>query len=399
MLQTSHYQAGQLNNWLEDLQRQFFSGAVYINAAVNLSEQPTTRVLLFKNGLVVYGGLRIRDNQEFASQIGKRLNHSWAETAVKYVAPKLQNPSSFYELLDKIVRIRVFKWEDVENTARTLVVQVLEQTLPYPGQLQLDPTVQCDLGYGSDAHGLDWYRIMQEFHHRQQEWTALTPTIPYMEAVPHLSTGGLRIVTDNKVQQHLRQWVDGKRKLVDIAEQSGDDPLALARSYVAWNALGWVWFAEDAPQASVTTENQQPLPIVLSVDDSLVAQALIKRSLSDRYHVILASNAVDALKLINTNAVELLLLDVTMPDIDGLEFCRTVRSIPKFKHLPIIMLTARDKFSDKFQGQIAGATHYLTKPVEPQQLRSIVEKSLDERKQKVESSNVSKLKLTAFYSQ
>jgi twitching motility two-component system response regulator PilG len=63
-----------------------------------------------------------------------------------------------------------------------------------------------------------------------------------------------------------------------------------------------------------------------------------------------------------------------MPEIDGLEFCRTVRSIGKFKDLPIIMLTARDKFSDKFRGQIAGATHYLTKPVEAKQLLEIVDK-------------------------
>jgi twitching motility two-component system response regulator PilG len=94
-------------------------------------------------------------------------------------------------------------------------------------------------------------------------------------------------------------------------------------------------------------------------------QTTIKRALGDRYQVLLASNAVDALKVINTTAIALLLLDVTMPEIDGLEFCRTVRSLPKFKNLPIIMLTARDKFSDKLRGQIVGVTHYLTKPVEP----------------------------------
>jgi DNA-binding response OmpR family regulator len=92
---------------------------------------------------------------------------------------------------------------------------------------------------------------------------------------------------------------------------------------------------------------------------------------------LLINNAVDALKVISTNPISLLLLDVTMPEIDGLEFCRTVRSIPKFKNLPIIMLTARDKLSDKLRGQIAGATHYLTKPIEPNQLLEIVNKCLE----------------------
>jgi twitching motility two-component system response regulator PilG len=66
-----------------------------------------------------------------------------------------------------------------------------------------------------------------------------------------------------------------------------------------------------------------------------------------------------------------------MPEIDGLEFCRTVRSIGKFKNLPIIMLTARDKLSDKLRGQIAGATHYLTKPIEPHQLLEIIDKCVE----------------------
>jgi twitching motility two-component system response regulator PilG len=117
---------------------------------------------------------------------------------------------------------------------------------------------------------------------------------------------------------------------------------------------------------------QKPRPMVLSVDDSVVVQTMIKRALGDRYQVLLASNAVDALKIISINPIALLLLDVSMPDINGLEFCRTVRSIPKFKNLPIIMLTARDKFSDKLKGQIAGATHYLIKPIEPNQLLELV---------------------------
>jgi twitching motility two-component system response regulator PilG len=74
----------------------------------------------------------------------------------------------------------------------------------------------------------------------------------------------------------------------------------------------------------------------------------------------------------NQKQISLLLLDVTMPDIDGLEMCRTVRSIPKFRHLPIIMLTARDGFFDKVKGQIAGTNRYLTKPFDAEKLLEIV---------------------------
>lgn len=378
MLKALQYQAGQLGNFLGDLQGERISGLIYIDTTVNPDQKPRTRVLFLKNGEIVYGGLKIpNNNQEFARMIGVKFSHSWADAAIKYTVQTLQNSSSFRELFERIVRIRVFKWEDIESIVHTQVVQVLEQALPHSGQLKLDSTVEFDLSYGKDGHGLDWYKLMQDVTYRQGEWAALAPVVPSMDAVPRLSPKGLLAVADSKVQQHLRQWVDGVRSLIDIAEQLDQDPLELARSYMAWGVSGWVTLGGDAPATQTVSATGKQHPIVLSVDDSLIVQTMIKRTLSERYQVVLASNAVDALKVINTNAIALLLLDVTMPEIDGLEFCRTVRSIPKFQNLPIIMLTARDKFSDKLRGQIAGATHYLTKPVEPKQLLEIVDNCVE----------------------
>jgi twitching motility two-component system response regulator PilG len=374
MLKALQYESGQLRNLLEDLQGERTTGSVYIDTIANPDRKPRSRVLVLNNGGIVYGGLRIPDNnQEFVRMIGIKSSYSWAEAAIKYTAQKLQNSSSFRELLEQIVRIRVFKWEDIETVVHAQVVQLLEQALSHSGQLRLDFTTEFDLCYGKDGHSLDWSQLMQDVTYRQQEWAALAPVVPSMDAVPRLSARGLLAVTDREVKQHLEESVDGVRSLVDIAEQLGEDPLQLARSYVAWAVSGWVTLAEDATAIKTVSATDKQRPIVLSVDDSLIVQTTIKRALSDRYQVLLASSAVDALKVINTNPIVLLLLDVTMPEIDGLEFCRTVRSIAKFKELPIIMLTARDKFSDKLRGQIAGATHYLTKPVDPKQLLGIVD--------------------------
>lgn len=114
------------------------------------------------------------------------------------------------------------------------------------------------------------------------------------------------------------------------------------------------------------------MPTILAVDDSAVMQNMVKRALGSDYRVIVADNAVDALSVIYHERVSLLLLDVSMPGIDGLELCRTVRNIPQFEELPIIMLTARDGLFDKVQGRLAGATEYLTKPFEADQLRQVV---------------------------
>jgi CheY-like chemotaxis protein len=69
--------------------------------------------------------------------------------------------------------------------------------------------------------------------------------------------------------------------------------------------------------------------------------------------------------------------DVTMPDLDRLEMGRTVRSLPQFQDLPIIMVTARDRMFDQVQEGLAGATEYLTKPFENEKLVEMVHQFID----------------------
>jgi len=150
------------------------------------------------------------------------------------------------------------------------------------------------------------------------------------------------------------------------------DPLQIAQSYFTWTNLGWVTFNGITSTPTQDNRQGQKVPTILAVDDSPIIQTMIKRALGNHYQVFVAGNASEGLNLLNKKPVSLLLLDVTMPDIDGLEMCRTVRSIPKFRKLPIIMLTAKDTLVDKMKGQIAGTNHYLTKPFNPEKLLELV---------------------------
>lgn len=116
---------------------------------------------------------------------------------------------------------------------------------------------------------------------------------------------------------------------------------------------------------------------ILAVDDSPVMQRLIQRTLEGTYRVLVAGDATDALAAIYQEPIALVLLDVSMPGIDGLELCRTVRSLPQFKTLPIVMLTGRDGAFDRVQGRLAGATEYLTKPFDADQLHQTIARFLD----------------------
>lgn len=113
---------------------------------------------------------------------------------------------------------------------------------------------------------------------------------------------------------------------------------------------------------------------ILAVDDSLIVLSLIRKALEPDYAVTTTDNPTEALSMVYHQSIALVLLDVTMPGIDGLEVCRAIRNLPQpqFSTLPIVMLTARDGAFDKVQGRLAGATEYLTKPFDADKLRETI---------------------------
>lgn len=119
---------------------------------------------------------------------------------------------------------------------------------------------------------------------------------------------------------------------------------------------------------------QNQKPIILSVDDCIFIQKLITEVLEEKYNILVANNSAEALSLIYQQQIAMLLLDVCMPGVDGLDLCRTLRSLPQFAELPIIMITAKDTVFDKVQGRLAGATAYLTKPFELSALEEVCRK-------------------------
>jgi|LNFM01.1.fsa_nt_gb two-component system cell cycle response regulator len=104
---------------------------------------------------------------------------------------------------------------------------------------------------------------------------------------------------------------------------------------------------------------------VLVVDDILANVKLLEARLSAEYFEILTANSGRAaLEIIARERVDVVLLDVMMPGMDGFEVCRRIKQSPKHAHTPVIMVTALDQPSDKVEGLEAGADDFLTKPVD-----------------------------------
>jgi len=118
---------------------------------------------------------------------------------------------------------------------------------------------------------------------------------------------------------------------------------------------------------------------ILVADDEEEIVFLLKRRLSKSgYEIIVAPNGVEAFALAKREAPDLLILDVMMPELDGLTVCFRLKTDPKYQHMKIILLTARDQQKDKHAGETVGADVYVTKPFEPDDLIKKIQELLEQ---------------------
>ncbi len=107
---------------------------------------------------------------------------------------------------------------------------------------------------------------------------------------------------------------------------------------------------------------------------SSTVRKVITDSLQQMGHrVLVAADGMQALARLNERIPDLVLLDVTMPHVDGFQLCRVIRANATTKDLPVVMLSGKDGISDKVRGRMVGATDWVTKPVDPATLLRLVE--------------------------
>jgi DNA-binding NarL/FixJ family response regulator len=122
---------------------------------------------------------------------------------------------------------------------------------------------------------------------------------------------------------------------------------------------------------------------ILIVDDDLTLRRILHNSLEQRgYQVVSVGSGKDALARFSQDVPDIIVSDVSMPEMDGFEFCRQLRSQPSGKLIPFIFLSAKNELNDRVQGHTIGADNYLTKPFEMKELLANIE-ALIERSRRV----------------
>lgn len=117
---------------------------------------------------------------------------------------------------------------------------------------------------------------------------------------------------------------------------------------------------------------------ILFVDDERDLAETGQILLSEEgYNVELAFDGLSAVEKVYEERPDLVVLDITLPEMDGYQVCRVLKNDPQYSDIPIIMLTARTQRSDEFRGKETGADEYMTKPYSPMELIESVKKILE----------------------
>ena len=125
-------------------------------------------------------------------------------------------------------------------------------------------------------------------------------------------------------------------------------------------------------------------PVVVVIDDSPTIRKIVELTLQgEGMRVVGAGSGVAGLAAIAEHQPALIFLDIVLPNVNGYQLCQIIRKNPRFKGIPIVMLSGKDGIFDKVRGRLAGASDYITKPFEPGALVATLQKYLPAAKKAV----------------
>lgn len=370
------FDASELPMLLRQGQRHFTSG--YLRFDLRMQGQPMASevwLLGFRQGRLVYSGdqpLTARSFVQVLARFIPRLRLGWSRRAMKVIQERLVTHNSLTLLAEAMAELGLIKAGEVEDALWLGLMTDFDRYLyQRGGTCRFE--VQDQLAVMSPITGFDVEPCLKRAAERYDRWRDLRPLIPSMGVIPVLNWDRLEQCSlSPSKQQKLRQIAKDGYSLSRIASQLSRDPLEVAQLFADWAAKGLLTIRQPAPE---TAETPAKLPLILAVDDSVVAQEMMRNALPT-YQVLTTGHPSELLGLLYRYQPDLLLMDVTMPAIDGLELCRIVRGIEEFKTIPIVMITSRDGVLDRVKGKLSGASAYLTKPIDEIQLNQTVERLL-----------------------
>ena len=125
-------------------------------------------------------------------------------------------------------------------------------------------------------------------------------------------------------------------------------------------------------------ERENPVKSILLVEDSATTRALIRAVIEEMgdFTTVEAASGFEALKLLPTEEFSLVITDVNMPDINGLELISFIKNNPRYSHIPLVIVSTERSEEDQKRGIALGAMAYITKPFKAHELQEVIKQAI-----------------------
>ncbi|WP_009632630.1 response regulator [Synechocystis sp. PCC 7509] len=345
---------------LQDISRKKLSGQLTIR-------DPNSDALFWR--IYVGSGHIHYANSAIGQQ--ERLTYLLQQHHTRLKSFNLSNFSSDYQYLCNCWQSGQLSLQQVRQLLFLLSQEALLQALSLPNvQLGFDKKIGLDPLLLS----VSLQQIAANIQTPLNQWKQIQPEIqspyhkPYIKDVQKFAQAVYQRKTGKPQQiESLTQALSKNHCFYEVAHHLKMDVLKLAtflQPFIRTDIVG------INPYRSA--QNDQRL-VVACIDDSKTVQRNVKLILETAgYRVLELMEPARVLTMLVRDKPNLVLMDISMPEIDGYELCRMLRLSTALKEVPIVMLTGRDGLVDRIRARMVGATNYITKPFQPEQLLTVV---------------------------
>ncbi|MGB5973569.1 MAG: response regulator [Nodosilinea sp.] len=283
-------------------------------------------------------------------------------------------------------------FERLDSHLRRLSLQVPSLVSAVRVQLRLLFEQQATTSL-TDYQAICWLVEQQHLHPNQASTLIETISKEVLEAFLEVREGSYELVEGNSLgnaprycQLNLRATVEEcyarlKQRRTSFDQLNGSQKLStatLATAAAVKEAAPRAIPGRGGTGAGAVRSGAKAHYTIACIDDSPTVLQAINSFLDDKiFSVIMIDDPVKALMQVIRNKPDLILLDVTMPSLDGYELCSLLRRHPDFKHTPIIMVTSNTGFIDRAKAKLVRASGYLTKPFNQSDLLKFIFKYLN----------------------
>ncbi len=269
-----------------------------------------------------------------------------------------------------------------EQAKKIIVSTIVEVLFDLAQVIDVNERIKLDTSFSNVLMLIDVEQAIASFQRVWQAWqgaslTKISPNLAPVIRDPEQ-------FNNRKLAQFYQSYItllNGKRTLRDVSIRMRQNVATITSKFLPLIHLGWVQLIDvsDFPAPIYERNLFVDGELIACVDDSMMVHQVMEKLLTSAGYQFLGINdAMRAIGILLARKPELIFLDLVMPQASGYEICKQLRKLSYFRNTPIVILTGNDGLTNRIRSNFAGASDFLSKPLNAEKVLSVIRKHLNQ---------------------